>query len=184
MKRRTNEKTRFTALIAIFAALSVAILALGAVVDVLDMSAAAVCSLLVWFFMIEYGWKRALSLYIVTSALALMLLFFINMFSPLLYTLFCGFYPILKYYIDRIRSKPIRLICKIGVFAVCASAIYFLTKFILSYDTFADLSKALSVVFVILAITAFLMLDFAMSKMIATIFPKLRNMLRKSGLIQ
>lgn len=184
MKRRTNEKTHFVALTAIFAALSVAILALGAVIDVLDMSAAALCSLLVWYFQIEYGWKKALSLYIVTSVLAIMLLFFINMFSPLLYALFCGFYPILKYYIDRIRSLAVRLIIKIGIFACCAGAVYLISKLLLTNTGFEDFTKTLAILFIALAILAFLMLDFAMTKMVFSIFPKLRKMLRKSGLIK
>ena len=68
------KKTKKIALSAILAALGVIILYLGALVDVLDLSVAILASFLILFCTAELGYSTALSVWLVTSLLSLLLL--------------------------------------------------------------------------------------------------------------
>ena len=76
------------------AALSVVLLALGALLEVLDLSMASLASLFVLFAHLELRKSYPWLLWAVTSLLSLLLVS--PKVAPLLYALFFGFYPIIK----------------------------------------------------------------------------------------
>ena len=71
---REKKATRRLAVSAVLAALGVVLLLLGSLVQVLDLSMAAIASLLVVFAVIEIGGKYPILIYLVTSVLSLLLL--------------------------------------------------------------------------------------------------------------
>ena len=96
MKTNRTKKLAFSA---IAAALAVVFLYVGALFDVLDLSAAALASLLVLWVMVEFGTRWALAVYAVASALALLLL--PAKLPAVLFAGLFGYYPPLKALYER-----------------------------------------------------------------------------------
>lgn len=92
-------RTKALAFSAIVSALAVVLLYVGALFDVLDMSASAMASICVLWVMAELGTKWALAVYAATSALALVLLP-VKLPAVLFVGLF-GYYPLLKAFYER-----------------------------------------------------------------------------------
>ncbi|MBR6682071.1 MAG: hypothetical protein IKL40_03705 [Clostridia bacterium] len=96
---------------AIMSALGCAILYLGSLIEVMDMSMAAIASFLVVICMIEMGGYAPLLVYASTSLLSFLLL--PNKTVVLIYLMFFGFYPIIKKHLEklgRIWSLVLKLI--------------------------------------------------------------------------
>lgn len=93
-------QTKKIALSAMMCALGVAFISLGAVVQVLDLTVAALCSLLVVFVYIEIGAPYVHLVWLCTSLLSFII--FPGSVIWLEYFLVFGFFPILKAYIERL----------------------------------------------------------------------------------
>lgn len=91
---RNLKGTRALTVSAILCALGVILLALGSLVQVLDITMAALASLLVIFAVIEIGGKYPVLIYAVTGLLSVLLVPYKT--APLLYLCFAGYYPLLK----------------------------------------------------------------------------------------
>lgn len=128
MKRqsRINPKTKRVTLTAMLAALSVTFLYAGGILEVLEISAVAVTSLFVLFALREMGLLHALSLYAATSFLAFLL---VRPSLVLLYLLFGGLYPLLKFPFERHR-RPLPLLFKLLYLNVIITAMELVTVFV------------------------------------------------------
>ena len=115
---RETKATRRLAVSAVLAALGVVLLLLGSLVQVLDLSMAAIASLLVVFAVIEIGGKYPILIYLVTSVLSLLLLPVKT--AALIYFVFAGYYPILKAVLEGRLAKPLAWCLKI---AICCAAV-------------------------------------------------------------
>jgi len=93
------KKTKKIAVAAILAAFGVAILYLGALIEVLDLSVALLASFLILFCMAELGKSVSLSVYLITALLSLLLL--PNKSPALLYAAIFGYMPITKFLFER-----------------------------------------------------------------------------------
>ena len=91
---RNLKGTRALTVSAILCALGVILLALGSLVQVLDITMAALASFLVIFAVIEIGGKYPVLIYAVTALLSVLLVPYKT--APLLYLCFAGYYPLLK----------------------------------------------------------------------------------------
>lgn len=111
------------------AALSVTILYLGTLLDVLVLTAAGVASLLVWLAKREMPLPYAISLYVATSFLSLLLL--PNPEAAVAYVLFGGLYPLLKNTLERHR-RPLPLILKLLYINLIVTAMEVISFFLLS----------------------------------------------------
>ncbi len=115
MSARRKETRRLT-VAATLAALGVVLLALGSLVEVLDLSMAAIASLAVTFAVIELGGKYPFLVYLVTALLAILLL---PIKTPaLFYACFAGYYPILKALFEGHFSRPVSWLFKLLTFWV------------------------------------------------------------------
>ncbi len=116
---------------AIICALGVVILFLGSVIEVIDITMAAMASFLIIVCMIEVNGYMPLLVYTATSTLAFLLL--PNKTVVLIYALFFGFYPILK---NRLERLPFALswISKFAVFNVVIGIYYVFAKKLLFPD--------------------------------------------------
>ena len=113
MNARRKETRRLTTA-ATLAALGVVLLALGSLVEVLDLSMAAIASLAVTFAVIELKGKYPLFIYLVTAFLSLLLL---PIKTPaLFYACFAGYYPILKALFEGHFSRPVSGLFKLLTF--------------------------------------------------------------------
>ena len=93
------------------AALSVALMLLGAVVPVLMFVAPAVASLLIATVCVECGRTMALTAYGAVSLLSL--LFVPDKEVALIFVFLLGYYPLAKPRFDRIRPRALQLVCKL-----------------------------------------------------------------------
>jgi len=91
---RKIKGTRALTVSAVLCALGVVLLALGSLLQVLDLTMAALASFLVIFAVIELGGKYPFLIYIVTAVLAMLLVPYKT--AALAYLCFAGYYPILK----------------------------------------------------------------------------------------
>ena len=92
------------------AALSVALMLLGAVVPVLMFIAPAVASLLIATVCVECGRTMALTAYGAVSLLSL--LFVPDKEVALVFVFLLGYYPLVKPRFERIRLPLVRVLCK------------------------------------------------------------------------
>jgi len=160
MRARRQKSTQYLTASAVSVALGVLLLALGSLLQVLDITMAAVASLLVVFAVIEMGGKYPYMVYAATALLSLLL----PIKTPaLFYALFAGYYPILKAAVEKHLSNALGWVVKLAVFGVCLAAALFVgIKFFmpdLVIDTYFWWAVAL-------ATPVFVVYDIALSRLI------------------
>lgn len=155
------------------AALGVVLLYLGSMVEVMDISMAVLASLLCVVAVIEYGGSWPWLIYGVTSVLALLLL--PNKTPAAFYTLFFGFYPILKEKLEKL-PRVLSWVLKELVFniAFAAMALASVLLFLGENNTLLTQPILLVAVFV-LAEVVFVLYDIAMTRLISFYIIKLRR---------
>lgn len=160
------------ALAGIFSALCVVFLFVGSLFQTLDLSAAAVASIIVLIAYIELGKGWSLGVYAVASILSVLLL--PQKTAAAVFTCFVGFYPILKVLLNNIKPKWLSYTVRI----ICFN--FFLTVLILvSKKLFGIEEDFLGFGYIIygLANLAFIVFDFALERIsvvyILRIKPKL-----------
>ena len=113
MSKKTSTQVKYLTVSAMLCALGVVVLGLGSIVEVLDLTFAIFASLLTVYAVIEIGGFYPWMIWIVTSAVAFLLL---PLTTPVLfYALLAGFYPILK---QKIESRCTRVLSWVWTFAV------------------------------------------------------------------
>lgn len=113
MKKRENKRRtalfRLT-LSAMLTALSVVVLYLGALLDVMSLTAVGISSFFILFAVRELPLSYRLFIYFGTSLLSALLL--PTPESALLYAILGGLYPLVKFPMERLR-RPLPLVCKL-----------------------------------------------------------------------
>ena len=146
------------------AALGTVILYLGSFIEVLDISMAVLASVLCAVMVIEYGKGAPLSVFFVTSLLSLLLL--PNKFPAILYTVFFGYYPIIKEKIEKIPSQLATWAIKLCIFAAATGLLFLLTN-IFTVDVDMPAGTIMKIVFVVLIALTLILYDLAMTKIIS-----------------
>ncbi len=159
---------------AVLAALGVVFLTLGAFIEVLDLSMAAIASLTVVFAVIELKGKYPYLVYLVTSVLSLLLL--PSKTPALLYALFAGYYPILKACLEgrfsRTASWLIKILSFNAAFALLALvSVKLLTVYEIAWQWWY-------VVLFVLATAIFLLYDIALTRLITVYLMRWRRRFR------
>ena len=116
-------------------ALGVLFMALGAFIEVLDLTVAAMCSCLMAFVFIEIGDKYAFGVWLGTSLLGFV--FFTHSLVWVTYFLVFGIYPILKAYIEKLK-RPFWIPIKLLVFVASALLIIMTSELLLGIPFFTD----------------------------------------------
>ena len=93
----------------IISALIVVLIAIGSLIDLLDITVAAVCTLAVFVIQFEIGTKYSFLVYLTSSVLSLILLPLTT--SSLYYICFFGYYPLLKRYTRRFGKRLSKVSC-------------------------------------------------------------------------
>ncbi len=128
MNDRIRKRTKYLTVSAMLSALGVILMALGGLIEVLDLSAAVLASLFCVYAMIEMGGAYPWGIWLVTSLLSLILL--PQKTPAVFYTLFLGYYPILKAYLERL-PRWVGWILKLVVFHAALGLIYLVLKLFL-----------------------------------------------------
>lgn len=168
---------------AMIIALSVLFMMLGYFVEALDLTVAAILSLLMAFVFIELGSPYTYSVWLATSLLGAV--FFTGSQVWLTYFLIFGIYPVLKAYIERL-PRAAWIFVKLGFFNVALVLLMLATELILMIPFFSELPEAMAAYeffikagFVAVFNLAFLLYDVFMTVMIRAYFQRLRHRVRR-----
>ncbi len=171
MKSSISFRTKGVVFCGIFAALSFVFMFVGTLTGVLDLTAMVVSSLAVSFMVIEFGGMYPWSLWIVGSALCLLLL--PDKFAALEYALFGGIYPIVKSYVERLPKIPSWAI-KLVFFNAVLTAAYFAAVYLFHTDS----GMTIGVITYIAANVFFVIYDIALTVFISFYIKTLRRRLK------
>ena len=155
--------------------MSVIILYFGAVFDVMFLSMAAICSVIVVYAVIEIGGTYPWLIYIITSVLSMLLL--PNKMPALAYLLFAGVYPIIKSYSERLPTV-VSWIIKLAAFNLALTFLIFISKYIMGIE---DLTFGFSPVVYAIGNATFILFDYVLTKMITLYLRRLRPRFRNSS---
>lgn len=108
-----RKKSKAIAMSGMLSALAVVILFLGSLIELLDLSAAALASLAVMAAVIDLGVGYASGVYL-TAAILSVLLF--PKTATVVFAAFAGYYPIIKVYLDRIKPRLLQYAVKLVLF--------------------------------------------------------------------
>lgn len=164
------KRSKLIAISAILSALSVALLFLGSVSQILDLSCAALASIVVVFAVIELKGIWPYLIYAVTSILSLLLLS--DKFSGVVYLLFAGYYPMLKRLFEAKFPRVIEWAMKLLLFNAMLTAILAVSKFILKLP---DDEIPWNIVAYAICNPVFILYDIALTRLITLYFTKLRK---------
>ena len=171
------KKTKKMALSGVFTAVCVVLLAIGTLIDTLDLTAAALASFVIIAALIEFGKGYALGIYAAASVLAVVLL--PNKTAGAIFLCFTGFYPILKVYLNKIKPKVVSYIVRMAVFNVFLTVlILFSTKVLGITDEFLTFGY---LIYLIANIT-FIVYDLVIEKLSIVYCVKIRKKLFGSRL--
>jgi hypothetical protein len=161
------------AISAVLSALGVILLALGSLVGVLDLSTAALASFLTVFAVIELKGKYPYLIYVVTGALALLLL--PTKTSALVYLFFAGYYPMVKAAAEKHLGRVLSWVVKLAVFCVGAVAAAMLAVFLMT----GSLALLRSMWYLLpLGAVVFVVYDIAMTRLISAYLSRWRSRFR------
>ncbi len=187
MGRGVSEKTKKMTLSAVLSAMGVVLLLIGAFIEVLDLSMAALASFFCIFAVIELGKGYPWMIYFVTSILSIILM--PQGLGGWFYLLFFGYYPIIKEKLEKL-FPPVSWVLKLLVFNISVTAyavicfFLFSGEFELLLNEFAsifgsaDLGAVLGVIIYAVLNFIFVVYDVALTKLITLYLLKLRKKFR------
>lgn len=140
-----------------------------------------ICGLIMHIIYYECGTKTALAAFISVSLLSLLIS--PDKESAVLFIAFFGYYPILKVYIDLLRSKAIKYVIKLAIFNVSVVLSYWLLMTVFGLvditDFVGDGSHAFIWAFLGVANVVFILYDFALLRVAVLYRRKLRKLVFK-----
>lgn len=174
-----NTQSGRMALCGVLAALTVAILLAGTALGIGTYAAPMLASFLLIPALVEYGPRTALTQYVASAVLAVLLV--PDPELSLFYALVLGPYPAEKMLLDRIRPAVLRWAAKVAVFNGSAALMYALL-WLVFWPGMTDLmpgTAALTVAFVLLCNLAFVMCDRAVAALTLVYRLRLRRYWKK-----
>ena len=172
---RRSKKIRNLAICSVLSAFGVVVLMLGVFIDVLDMSAAMIASVLIVVAVIEAKGFWPWLTYGVTATVALLLL---PVKTVAMIYVFAGYYPIIKSKLEKL-PKAFSYVLKFLVFNISLVAAAFAFKFLLtgiSLEPIRGVGKNITyVVFYVLGNVTFLMYDILLTRLASLYIFKLRD---------
>ncbi len=162
---------------AVLTALSVVVLAIGSLVEVLDLSMAAIASLAVVFAVIELRGKYPYLVFAATAVLAFLLL--PGKTPALFYAVFAGYYPLLKVTFEKHFSRPVAWLLKLFSFLAAAAFAVFLAVKLFTIEPLPMLSQPwLYVAAGVVLALVFVIYDVALTRLITFYLWRLRQHFR------
>ena len=157
---------------AIFSALIVVFMILGTIIEILDITTAALCSIIIFISQIEIKGKYPSLIYLTSSVLSLI---FMPLSSATLYFIgFFGYYPIIRLLLSKYNKKLRKILCFVlfNISMVC--------MFLLFKALFALQNEPYSM-YTLLLITInifFLCFDYLFEYFAFIYFKKIRNKIK------
>ena len=165
---RANKKITISAMAT---ALSVLLMTVGAVWELVDMALAAFASFLVVIIIIEVGWPFPWLVWITSSLITF--LFFPASTVWLMYFVF-GVFPILKYYIEKLK-RPFWLLLKLIYVNACIIGLIYAMELVFGVPFFATELLIVKIALYIVLNGAFLAYDRLLTLLIRLYIGKYRQ---------
>ena len=164
----------------VVAALSLVLMFLTSIIPFGTYAFPTFAGMLLVLIVINLGYGYAFAVYFVTSVLSFLLI--TDKEAALYYTVFLGFYPILKSFIERNRSKPIQLFIKLALFNACMLAAFYIGLTLLSVpkESFNLFGIYLPWVFLAFGNVFFLVYDLCITRLVTIYMLKWHNKLNKN----
>jgi len=171
-----KKSTKRLTICAVITTLGVIVLSLGSILEVLDLSAAALAGILVTIVVIEVGgiWP-----WLVWAATGLLSLLLPLKTAAIFYLIFAGYYPILKEKIEMLGSRLLQWVIKLLMMNTALTLVILVTKYIL---VLPDETLDWTWLIYPLANTAFVLFDIALTRLITVYLFKWRKKLGIKGL--
>ena len=154
-----HQSTRM-ALSGMLVALSVVLMLTGGLIPVMTYVSPLLAGLLLLPLLLEFGAATAWTAW--GAAALVVLLLGIDREAAFFY-LFFGYYPIIKWRLDKLRGKGLRLLCKSALFAVSAGVMYALLAFVIRLDAvladFGEMGVWMTAAFFALLVVCMLLYD-------------------------
>lgn len=178
-RARSRLQSMKTAFCGMMVALSVVLMLAGGMIPIATYCVPMACGLLLLPVLLEYGKKAAWTVFAAVSVIALIL--GIDKEAAFFY-LFLGYYPLVKWDIDRIRSKPVRLAAKLLLFNASLLVMYAVLGLVLNMDAvvaeFTQMGAALLAAFGVTLNLCLLLFDRLLTPMVCLYVYKLRPRLK------
>ena len=174
------KKSKRMALTGMLCALAVVIMMLGGVIPLATFCCPALAGLMLVPVFVECGEKLSWCAYAAISVLSLILC--PDKEAALLFA-FIGYYPILRWRLDQLRSRLIRVVAKLGVFNLAVLAMYALSILVLQMDQilreYQEMGLALTIACLLIGNITLLLYDRLIAVMTALYVNRLRGRLMK-----
>ena len=166
-------KTKKLVLCSILSAIGVALLLLGAVLELIDVSIAFIVALIPLFCLAEFGIWWSIGVYVVISSLSLLIVG-PGRFAVICFILITGLWPVLKYLFEKL-GKVWAWIVKI----LYANAMFFVLYFF--FTALLDLPELLwlRILYLVLGNVVFVMADIMYGQLLKLYFFKFRERISK-----
>jgi len=184
MNKKPNRlsPTKKIALSAILSSLGVVFLSIGSLIDVLDLSSAAIAGFVIVIAVIELRGRYPVMMYFVISLLSVLVL--PNKYPALFFIFFGGFYPIFKSYIERFHYI-IAWVVKFSIFNIFLAFMILAVKFLINKGFLPDagdgdlnhLFENFKIIVFVVANFVFLLYDIAMTRIINFYIIKIRKLI-------
>ena len=174
------KKSKRMALTGMLCALAVVIMMLGGVIPLATFCCPALAGLMLVPVFVECGEKLSWCAYAAIAVLSLILC--PDKEAALLFA-FIGYYPILRWRLDQLRSRLIRVVAKLGVFNLAVLTMYALSILVLQMDQilreYQEMGLALTVACLLIGNITLLLYDRLIAVMTALYVNRLRGRLMK-----
>ncbi len=173
------------ALCGMIVALSVVLMLTSSIIPIMTYAAPLFSGLLLIPVQLEYDRKTAWTVF-GASALLVLILGFDKELA--LFYLFFGYYPIIKWRIERLKTKWKQLFLKLGGFSVSLILMYVLLTFVLGVTAvmadFQEMGTIMTVVFFLMMLFCLMLFDRSLTPLsilyVTRLQPKLRKYLHSS----
>lgn len=164
----------------VVAALSLVLMFLTSLIPFGTYAFPAMAGILLILLVFNLGYGYAVAVFGITAVLSFVLL--TDKEAALYYTIFLGYYPILKGVIERIRSKAIQYALKLCLFNACMIAAFYIGLLLLSVpkESFVLFGVYLPWVFLILGNLFFVVYDLCITRLVTLYLVKWHNRLNKN----
>ncbi len=152
------KNTKKLAFSALMAALGVSFMYIGALLEVLDLSTAALASICVMLVLTELGMRYAWLTFAVTGVLSLIVL--PTKFAAILFLGFLGFYPMAKSFFERKFRGWKCLVLKILLLNVCTALLLLMVRYVMTEALWFEILT------LVLANVVFVVYDVALTRLL------------------
>ncbi len=178
-RKNARQQSMTVAFCGMAAALSVVIMMTGGVIPIATYAVPMLCGTLLLPILIELGKKAAWATFFSVALLSMILGF--DKEAAFFY-LFIGYYPIVKWPLDRVKPKAKRILCKALVFTCSIGLMYALLFLLFPMEDmrqeFQEMGAVMSIVFVIAYALCMFLYDFLLVLLLPVYANRIRPKLK------